>query len=78
MYSFLPPFRFPLDATFFFNVPTYCTSAFHITNLIISSFCPTGNFPTVGSPIHPNDNIHDDKCLDVRGAVYANGTPVQM
>jgi len=75
MYGFIPPFRFPLDATFFFYVLTY---VFHITNSVISSFCPTGNFPTVGSPIHPNDNIHDDKCLDVRGAVYANGTPVQM
>ena len=76
MYGFFPPFRFPFDATFFSMFSP--TSAFHINNLIISRFCPTGNFPTVGSPIHPNDNIHDDKCLDVRGAVYANGTPVQM
>ena len=75
MYNFFRSFRFQLDATSFFKFSP--TSALHIANLI-SSFCPTGSFPTAGSQIHPNDNIHDDKCLDVRGAVYANGTPVQM
>jgi len=75
MVSFFPLNFTSMPRSFFMLSPT---SAFHMTNSVISSFCPTGNFPTVGSPIHPNDNIHDDKCLDVRGAVYANGTPVQM
>lgn len=47
--------------------------------LHIYRFCPNGDFSeskTVDNEIHPNGN--NNKCLDVRGAVYANGTPVQM
>ncbi|KAF9457289.1 G-X-X-X-Q-X-W domain-containing protein [Collybia nuda] len=46
------------------------------------TFCPTGLFPPVlppvnkGTTINPNGN--NNKCLDVRGAVFANGTPVQI
>ena len=44
------------------------------------SFCPDGTLPPPpsgsGQAIHPNGD--DSKCLDVRGAVFANGTPVQM
>ncbi|KAG6840324.1 hypothetical protein C0991_007437 [Blastosporella zonata] len=40
-------------------------------------FCPGGAFPPPPTvTLHPNGNAV--KCLDVRGAVYANGTPVQM
>ncbi|KAH6906254.1 G-X-X-X-Q-X-W domain-containing protein [Coprinopsis sp. MPI-PUGE-AT-0042] len=41
------------------------------------TFCPTGAWPT-----RPSQVIHPDgdksKCLDVRGAVFENGTPVQI
>ncbi|KAF9562513.1 hypothetical protein CPC08DRAFT_663165 [Agrocybe pediades] len=42
------------------------------------TFCPSGSFPTPLAPtaLHPNGNTN--KCLDVRGAVFANGTPVQI
>ncbi|KAH9484883.1 hypothetical protein JR316_0001785 [Psilocybe cubensis] len=42
------------------------------------TFCPSGSFPAPkGSvEIHPNGN--ENKCLDVRGAVFKNGTPVQI
>ncbi|KAF8966640.1 G-X-X-X-Q-X-W domain-containing protein [Flammula alnicola] len=41
------------------------------------TFCPDGQFPpNQGVEIHPNSN--DLKCLDVRGAIFANGTPVQI
>ncbi|PPR04354.1 hypothetical protein CVT24_013206 [Panaeolus cyanescens] len=41
-------------------------------------FCPGGNLlnPNTGITIHPNGN--KSKCLDVRGAVFKNGTPVQI
>ncbi|PPQ73242.1 hypothetical protein CVT24_009953 [Panaeolus cyanescens] len=41
-------------------------------------FCPGGQFldPNAGVPINPNGN--KSKCLDVRGAVFQNGTPVQI
>ncbi|KAH6867249.1 G-X-X-X-Q-X-W domain-containing protein [Coprinopsis sp. MPI-PUGE-AT-0042] len=45
------------------------------------SFCPGGRWPTasVQSTIHPgSNNLNLGKCLDVRGAVFANGTPVQI
>lgn len=43
-----------------------------------SSFCPDGTFPqhTQGGEIHPSYN--PGKCLDVQGAIFANGTPVQV
>ncbi|KAF8890492.1 ricin B lectin domain-containing protein [Infundibulicybe gibba] len=42
------------------------------------TFCPSGTFPPPAGTValHPNGN--QAKCLDVRGAVYANGTPVQI
>jgi len=45
------------------------------------TFCPSGGFPPArltsnAIPIHPNGN--KNKCLDVRGNVLANGTPVQI
>ncbi|KAF9466903.1 ricin B lectin domain-containing protein [Collybia nuda] len=42
------------------------------------TFCPGGSLPWQRGPakLHPNGNI--DKCLDVRGGVFANGTPVQI
>ncbi|KAF9529141.1 G-X-X-X-Q-X-W domain-containing protein [Crepidotus variabilis] len=43
------------------------------------TFCPSGSFPgdaMLGVPVHPNFN--PSKCLDVRGAVFADGTPVQI
>jgi len=44
------------------------------------TFCPDGTFPQPpgdnGRALHPNGN--SKKCLDVRGAVFANGTPVQI
>ena len=42
----------------------------------LDSFCPTGKFPDQGQPIH--FDYLQNKCLDVQGAVFANGTPVQM
>ncbi|KAJ7921823.1 G-X-X-X-Q-X-W domain-containing protein [Mycena leptocephala] len=44
-----------------------------------TGFCPTGtiaNLQTGPTTIQPVG--YSNKCLDVRGAVFANGTPVQM
>ncbi|PPQ97857.1 hypothetical protein CVT26_013026 [Gymnopilus dilepis] len=43
------------------------------------TFCPGGFFPgnaPSSTTIHPD--FDDSKCLDVQGAVYENGTPVQI
>jgi len=43
------------------------------------TFCPTGKFPNnppAGQAVHPKKNAK--KCLDVRGGVFKNGTPVQI
>ncbi|KAF8190562.1 G-X-X-X-Q-X-W domain-containing protein [Pholiota molesta] len=41
------------------------------------TFCPDGKFPpNTGVEIHPTSD--DTKCLDVRGAQFENGTPVQI
>ncbi|KAF8198504.1 G-X-X-X-Q-X-W domain-containing protein [Pholiota molesta] len=40
------------------------------------TFCPTGQFPDQKTTIHPD--FTTQKCIDVRGAVLANGTPVQI
>jgi len=48
-------------------------------SIVRTRFCPSGSFPPTdpaSQAIHPNFN--PNKCLDVRGAVFANGTPVQM
>lgn len=44
----------------------------------IFSPVPNGRFALAPAPeaLHPNSN--DKKCLDVRGAVFEDGTPVQM
>ncbi|KAF9529143.1 hypothetical protein CPB83DRAFT_906373 [Crepidotus variabilis] len=45
----------------------------------IVNFCPTGNFSSNqgrATTIHPNGN--PNKCLDVRNAMYTDGTPVQV
>ncbi|KAJ3512324.1 hypothetical protein NLJ89_g3579 [Agrocybe chaxingu] len=69
-----PPTRFPAPASTAPYPPYYrCpigNTTFDIT------FCPTGSFPNQGTMIHPNDIM--EKCLDVRGANFANGTPVQI
>ncbi|KAL4265377.1 Carbohydrate-binding module family 13 protein [Pleurotus pulmonarius] len=39
-------------------------------------FCPTQAFPTDGRLLHPSSDRN--KCLDVRGNVQSNGTPVQI
>ncbi|KAF9562512.1 ricin B-like lectin [Agrocybe pediades] len=42
------------------------------------TFCPSSVFPSPppASELHPNGNRN--KCVDVRGAAFANGTPVQI
>ncbi|KAJ3571080.1 hypothetical protein NP233_g3987 [Leucocoprinus birnbaumii] len=56
-----------------------------VTPTTISTVTPTTTSPTTTSPptstpssflLHPNGNTA--KCLDVRGAVFENGTPVQI
>ncbi|KAK7055961.1 carbohydrate-binding module family 13 protein [Favolaschia claudopus] len=43
------------------------------------TFCPTGTIPNfVKGPLTIQPVGQSNKCLDVRGAVYANGTPVQI
>ncbi|KIJ54205.1 carbohydrate-binding module family 13 protein [Sphaerobolus stellatus SS14] len=50
-----------------------------LANGFFVTFCPDGSFPsspTVGVTLHPNGDT--EKCLDVRGAVFEDGTPVQI
>ncbi|KJA18263.1 carbohydrate-binding module family 13 protein [Hypholoma sublateritium FD-334 SS-4] len=68
-----PPPSFPLVGP---NSPPlhFCGPAANITFDI--QFCPTGVFPpNSGIEIHP---LNTTKCVDVRGAQFANGTPVQI
>ncbi|KAF8642814.1 hypothetical protein AX16_009403 [Volvariella volvacea WC 439] len=70
-----PPTRFPEPGPLPPQRPLYgcnnATAEYYVT------FCPNRNFPTTRAvTLHPNGN--KDKCLDVRGAQYANGTPVQI
>ncbi|KAF9041471.1 ricin B lectin domain-containing protein [Panaeolus papilionaceus] len=72
-----PPTRFPPAEPTPPNLPGFRCTFTDVTYTI--TFCPTGAFPTnsqLGRPI--NFNFNPSKCLDVRGAVYANGTPVQI
>lgn len=46
------------------------------TNYMIN-FCPTGSFPTPPG-VALRHNFGTNKCMDVQGAVFANGTPVQL
>ncbi|KJA15305.1 carbohydrate-binding module family 13 protein [Hypholoma sublateritium FD-334 SS-4] len=41
------------------------------------TFCPTGKFPSQVTTIHPLFG-GAQKCMDVRGAKFENGTPVQV
>ncbi|KAF8157229.1 ricin B lectin domain-containing protein [Crassisporium funariophilum] len=73
-----PPTRFPAPTQSVAPPPPYyrCPIA-NVTYEI--TFCPLGSFPKPqikGTVIHPGFNTA--KCLDVRGAKYANGTPVQI
>ena len=44
----------------------------------LDSVLPNGPIPfPLANRIHPG-LTHPNKCVDVRGAVFANGTPVQM
>ncbi|KAJ3507120.1 hypothetical protein NLJ89_g6487 [Agrocybe chaxingu] len=69
-----PPTRFPAVAETAPTPPYYRCPILNTTYDI--TFCPDGSFPIQGSTLHPNGNAN--KCLDVRGANYANGTPVQI
>ncbi|KAF8960448.1 G-X-X-X-Q-X-W domain-containing protein [Flammula alnicola] len=69
-----PPTRFPAPAS---TAPTPPYYRCPITNTTYDiTFCPTGSFPNQGTVINPDFNTA--KCMDVRGAVFANGTPVQI
>ncbi len=46
------------------------------TDTVSRRFCPSQGFPPDAHPIHPI--VNRNKCLDVRGNVQSNGTPVQM
>jgi hypothetical protein len=55
---------------------TMFSSYFSSLILAIPFFSPSPNGGFAPQAIHPNGNSR--KCLDVRGAVFADGTPVQM
>ncbi|KAJ7087957.1 G-X-X-X-Q-X-W domain-containing protein [Mycena belliarum] len=43
------------------------------------TFCPSGRIPNLQTRANIIQPVgHSDKCLDVRGGVFANGTPVQI
>ncbi|GLB44971.1 putative G-X-X-X-Q-X-W domain-containing protein [Lyophyllum shimeji] len=73
-----PPTAFPpVSTTTPPTPPTYACPGDKIGYKV--TFCPDGAFPPVNGfavAIHPNGNTA--KCLDVRGNVWANGTPVQI
>ncbi|KAG5637604.1 hypothetical protein H0H81_003996 [Sphagnurus paluster] len=70
-----PPTRFPPPGKTPPAPPVYgCPQA--NTGYTVE-FCPGGAFPTLpGIALHPKGNTK--KCLDVRGANYTSGTPVQI
>ncbi|KAL0952119.1 hypothetical protein HGRIS_008748 [Hohenbuehelia grisea] len=73
-----PPTRFPPPATTAPAPPLYrCPGT---TTGYVVTFCPDNTFPPGPVDnhwlIHPGGHIN--KCLDVRGNVRANGTPVQV
>jgi hypothetical protein len=70
-----PPTRFPPPVCG--TPPTPPVYSCPYANLSYTiMFCPSGSFPSPGQAIHPN--FDTNKCMDVRGANYANGTPVQI
>ncbi|RDB27192.1 Endo-1,4-beta-xylanase A [Hypsizygus marmoreus] len=76
-----PPTRFPPVSSTPPAVPLYACPA-TIDKGYLIEFCPNGAFPVEPPPpvktvvLHPNGNTK--KCVDVRGAAFANGTPVQI
>ncbi|KAF5376989.1 hypothetical protein D9615_007348 [Tricholomella constricta] len=72
-----PPTRFPPPTSTPPSLPLFqCPQS--DTGYTVE-FCPGGSFPPPTAPIvELNPNGNKNKCLDVRGAVYANGTPVQI
>ncbi|PPQ90638.1 hypothetical protein CVT25_006621 [Psilocybe cyanescens] len=42
------------------------------------TFCPSGSFPAPKGSVEIHPNGRANKCLDVQGAVFKNGTPVQI
>ncbi|EAU82201.2 G-X-X-X-Q-X-W domain-containing protein [Coprinopsis cinerea okayama7 len=70
-----PPTRFPPSGSTAPNPPFYQCPIANTTYRI--TFCPGGQWPGPETwRIHPGFNTA--KCLDVRGAVFSNGTPVQI
>ncbi|KAF8157235.1 ricin B lectin domain-containing protein [Crassisporium funariophilum] len=73
-----PPTRFPPATCNAPPAPPVYSCPYADLSYVIT-FCPSGTFPgqgTTGQAIHPNFTA--GKCLDVRGANFANGTPVQV
>ncbi|KIM45540.1 carbohydrate-binding module family 13 protein [Hebeloma cylindrosporum] len=72
----MSPTRFPIPTSAVPTLPLSSCPGSHIGYTV--TFCPRGTFPapTASVEIHPNGNVK--KCLDVRGAQYENGTPVQI
>ncbi|RXW19505.1 hypothetical protein EST38_g6362 [Candolleomyces aberdarensis] len=71
-----PPTRFPPVTSTPPPPPLYRCPFANTTYQI--TFCPSGQWPGPQTfRIHPT-LVHPEKCLDVRGAVFANGTPVQI
>jgi len=69
-----PPTGFPPPASTAPSPPYYRCPVANTDYAI--TFCPTGTFPDQGQPIY--FDYSQNKCLDVRGGVFANGTPVQI
>jgi len=72
-----PPTRFPNPGTVAPQPPLYGCP--HTPSGFTVTFCPTGEIPNYQSrPDFINPNGNPNKCLDVKGGVFANGTPVQI
>jgi len=73
-----PPTRFPpVDPNAPPPLPNYACPRSDLSFTI--TFCPGGSFPSapvIGKELNPNGN--PNKCMDVQGGVFANGTPVQI
>ncbi|KAF9446179.1 carbohydrate-binding module family 13 protein [Macrolepiota fuliginosa MF-IS2] len=72
-----PPTRFPNPGTVAPQPPLYGCP--HTPSGFTVTFCPTGEIPNYQSrPDFINPNGNSNKCLDVKGGVFVNGTPVQI
>lgn len=72
-----PPTRFPPPSQIPPPYPTYACPHENVAYNV--TFCPTGAWPEIrvgGGPLVFGGNRN--KCVDVRGNVQANGTPVQI